>query len=101
MLKPSPTVGNRRVTDGGTAAVEAREGRRGRSAGATRQAEHRQRERDGVHCYYVPVDHAVIEALIDRGLAPEAALDPKAVGRELGEVLEQWAARWQREKNFP
>jgi hypothetical protein len=90
MRKPSPAVGNRSVTDGG------------RSAGAVRQAEHRARERDGIlRCIFVPVGPEVLEALIDRGLEPAAALDPKAVGRELGDVLRQWARRWQQEKNFP
>ena len=66
---------------------------------ATRQAQHRQRERDGTRCYYVPVHESVVEALIDRGLPASEALDPKAVGRELGVLLLQWAARWHREKN--
>jgi hypothetical protein len=74
--------------------------RKARSSGATRQAEHRQRERDGVlRCVYVPIGCEVLEALIDRGLPPQEALDPKAVGRELGDVLRQWAERWHREKN--
>jgi hypothetical protein len=73
-----------------------------RSSGAIRQAEHRARERDGVvRCVYVPVDRAVLEALIDRGLPPEAALNARAIARECADVLGQWAARWQREKNFP
>jgi len=81
--------------------TEAAAIRKVRSPGAVRQAEHRQRERSEVVCYYVPVHSSVIETLIDRGLPAEEALDAKAVGRELAEVLQQWAARWQREKNIP
>jgi hypothetical protein len=74
--------------------------RRGHTPGARKALEHRQRERDGLRCYQVPVHRMVIETLIDRGLPPEEALDAKAVGRELGMVLLQWVERWRREKNF-
>lgn len=72
-----------------------------RSTNAIRQGEHRQRTRADVRCYYVPVHSSVLEALIERGLSPEETLDGRKVGRELGDVLMQWAARWHREKNFP
>jgi hypothetical protein len=78
----------------------SRQARRGASPGAARQAEHRQREREGVRCYWVPIPDGVIAALIDRGLPPGAALDPKAVGHELGTVLRQWAERWRLEKDI-
>jgi hypothetical protein len=74
---------------------------RRRSPGATKALEHRQRERDGVRCFYVPVHRAVIETLIDRGLSSTEATDPKAIGRELGAVLVQWVERWHQEKNIP
>jgi hypothetical protein len=74
--------------------------RRVRSPGARRAREHRQRERDGVRCIYVPVSREVIETLIDRGLSPAEALDDKAVGREFGVILLQWVERWRRETNF-
>jgi hypothetical protein len=49
----------------------------------------------------VPVHRSVIETLIERGLPPEEALDPKAVGHELGGVLLQWVEYWRRAKNIP
>jgi hypothetical protein len=73
---------------------------RRRSPGALKQLEHRARGQDGVwRCVYVPVRHEVIEVLIERGLPAEETTDPKAVGRELAEVLLQWVERWRREKN--
>jgi hypothetical protein len=56
--------------------------------------EQRQRQRDGVRCYQVPVHHRVVEALLARGLTEEEAHDPKKVARELGIVLMQWSERW-------
>jgi hypothetical protein len=79
----------------------SRPSRRRRSPGALKALEHRQRERDELRCYYVPVHRSVIETLIERGLSPAEAEDPKAVGRELGVVLLQWVERWYREKNNP
>jgi hypothetical protein len=60
-----------------------------RSPGAV-ALEHRQRARDELRCYQVPVHRSVLETLIERGLTPAEANDPKAVGRELGVVLLQW-----------
>jgi hypothetical protein len=74
--------------------------RKARSPAATRQAEHRQRERDGVVCIYVPIARSVITALLDRGLPEHQATDARALGRELGDVLAQWAARWAKERNI-
>jgi hypothetical protein len=79
----------------------SRRARRSASPGAVWQVEHRQRVRERLRCYWVPIHADVIATLIDRGLPPEEALDPKAVGRELGAVLLQWVARWRREKNIP
>jgi hypothetical protein len=72
-----------------------------RSPGARKAREHRQRERDGMRCYQVPVHCSVIETLIDRGFSLAETTDPKAVGRELGAVLLQWVERWRRETNIP
>ena len=40
---------------------------------------------------FVPIHRSVIETPIDRGLSPAEATDPKAIRRELGTVLLQWA----------
>jgi hypothetical protein len=81
-------------------AAARRRQRRIRSPGAVKALEHRQRERDELRCYYVPVHRSVIEILIERGLSPAEAEDPKAIGRELGVVLLQWVEYWRREKNI-
>ena len=75
-------------------AAHSRRRRRSASPGAIKALEHRRRERDRVRCYYVPVHDSVLETLIDRGLPPAEATDPKAIGRELGTALLQWVARW-------
>jgi hypothetical protein len=36
--------------------------------------------------------------MIDRGLSEADSHNPKAVAREAGDVLRQWAARWFAEK---
>jgi hypothetical protein len=69
--------------------------RRPKSRGAVDQAEHRQREREGVvRCVYVPIHWRVLAAMIERGLSEADGLDPRATGREAGDVLLQWADRW-------
>ena len=82
-----------------------RRGRRRPTRGAVDQADHRQREREGVvRCVYVPIHQQVLEAMIDRGLSDADSLDPKAIGGEAGAILNQWADRWfaeKRSKNFP
>jgi hypothetical protein len=66
---------------------------------AVDQAEHRQRERDGViQCVYVPIKKVVLEAMIDRGLEDCGAKD---IGRDAADILWQWAMEWNRRKNFP
>jgi hypothetical protein len=79
------------------AAANAR--RQTRTPGAVTQSERRRRDRAGVwRCYQIPVYRTVLEAMIDRGLSEADSHNPKAVAREAGDVLRQWAARWFAEK---
>jgi hypothetical protein len=58
----------------------SRRARRSTSPGALRQVQHRQRARDDVRCYQVPVHRTVIETLLDRGL-PLSAPTPHLLTR--------------------
>jgi hypothetical protein len=68
------------------------------SYGAIRQRRHRQRVRRGRKVLRVEVRfHKFVEALLEAGLIDEdAALDDKNVEFCAGQVLDEWARRWQK-----
>jgi hypothetical protein len=73
---------------------------RRRTRGAVTSHEHRSRAREGVwRCVQTPIHARVLEAMIDRGLSDEDSHSPRAVAREAGDVLRQWANRWFAEKD--
>lgn len=69
-----------------------------RTSGAERARRHRARRKDGRASLRIEVPEAVVvEALIASGRLSEAgALSRQAVERAVGEVIQDWAARWSR-----
>jgi hypothetical protein len=65
------------------------------SSPAARQRRARQRRKDGVAVFRLPLpEHLVLEALIASGMPEEAALRRAQVERELAGVVREWALRW-------
>ncbi len=60
------------------------------AAAAERQRRHRERKRLGLVLARAEVPDRLVEALVDRGVLPEAqATDPRAIGKALVDVTEK------------
>jgi hypothetical protein len=76
-------------------------GPRARTSAARRQARVRQRRREGVHIYRLPLRDICVEGLLDMmrasgRLSEREALDHHRVEAELARLLEEQGERWSR-----